>query len=60
MTYILRKKLNYNISELIKGLTEVNLFFYLQFLYGFCTVYLQFEHLETCYTVIKGGDNDGI
>lgn len=49
MTYILKKKLNYNISELIEGLASVSLFF----LYSFCTVYLQFEHLKTCYTVIK-------
>ena len=40
MTYILKKKLNHNISELIEGLTEVGLFFtvYLQFLYSLFTV----------------------
>lgn len=52
MTYILKKKLNYNISELIEGLTEVSLFFYCLF-----TVFIQFEHLKTCYTIIKGGDS---
>ena len=42
MIYILKKKLNHNISELIEGLTEVSLFF----IYSFCTVFVQFWHLK--------------